>query len=295
MTTHHDGPTVRHRLDLGRLVLGSLVEIGIKAYGASAAMGVALSDGETTLGKAGDGVAAVPTLSEEYHHTKYVIEHREQIQAALTYLRDHTPPQEELERSVAQSTETIGDIQRTKDELERAGEALGDGFPDVVEATDHLLDARGALPSGDSIDRLSQASEQAASLMNEVDVLLPVYYGGVLRVSDNLATDEIVSTCALMALSVVAAFLVGRSVGFWIRRGRPGLIAQLLQRAGVHVFPRWYARNLPYALNRPLYAAARAHVQREVVSDPETALDEHSFRELEEYFARRADEAAAPV
>ena len=76
-----------------------------------------------------------------------------------------------------------------------------------------------------------------------------------------------------MALAFGFAVVLGHAVGFWVRRGRPGLIAQLLQALGAHVFRRWYVDNLPWALSPPLYGAAREHLQREIVADPEHALD----------------------
>ncbi|HET7532062.1 MAG TPA: hypothetical protein VFJ83_02860 [Nocardioidaceae bacterium] len=69
-------PSLRRRLEVGRLMVGSLVEFAIKAYGAGAAASVAISDAETLRGKADDALAAVPNLSEEYRDAQYVVEHR---------------------------------------------------------------------------------------------------------------------------------------------------------------------------------------------------------------------------
>ena len=92
-----------------------------------------------------------------------------------------------------------------------------------------------------------------------------------------------------MALAFGLALALGHAVGFWVRRGRPGLLARLLQHLGARTFRRWYVRNLPYALSPPLYDAAREHLQREIEADPEAALDEDTLRELEQWFAGRAD------
>ena len=59
--------TIRRRLELGRLLAGSLLETAIKAYGVGAVVAVALSDAETAGGNSverpdrrdADGVAAV--------------------------------------------------------------------------------------------------------------------------------------------------------------------------------------------------------------------------------------------
>ena len=284
--------TLRRRLELGRLLLGSLLETAIKAYGAGAVLSVALSDAETVGGKAGDAVRAVPNLAEQYRDAKYVVDHREQIQGAITYLNEHTLPQEELEQTADESVATLGAIETTYSEVAEARDVLElDGisgtFANVREAIDHVGNAYSARPDLDSISRLAQVAEQVRPFADQVDVLVPVYYGGLLAVMDNFANDEIASTLLVMALAFGLALVVGQAVGFWVRRGRPGLLARLLQRLGARAFRRWYVGNLPYALSPPLYAAAREHLQREIVADPEGALDEDTLRELETYFATR--------
>ena len=53
-----DLQTIRRKVEPGRLLLGSVLEMLIKAYGAGAALSVALSDAEKTSGKAGDAIRA---------------------------------------------------------------------------------------------------------------------------------------------------------------------------------------------------------------------------------------------
>ena len=116
-------------------------------------------------------------------------------------------------------------------------------------------------------------------------MLIPVYYGGLLALMDNFARDEIVGTLVVMGVAFGLAVVLGRAVGFWVRRGRPGIIAVILQQWGARAFRRWYVDNLPYVLGTPLHDAAREHLQREIVADPERALDPSTLRELEAYFA----------
>ena len=123
-------------------------------------------------------------------------------------------------------------------------------------------------PGLDSLDRLQQVAEQSVPLIEQVNVLLPVYYGTLFRISDNFADDEIASTVFVMALALLVAFVLGRSLGFWVRRGRPGIVASILYGVGARVFKRWYTRNAPYAMSGPLYATTRTYVQRELVEDP---------------------------
>jgi hypothetical protein len=287
-----DLQTLRRRIEPGRLLLGSALEMLIKAYGAGAALSVALSDSETTGGKVRDAVRAVPNLADQYHEARYVMDHREEIQAAVTYLNEHTLPQDELQRTADESLRTLGSIETTYDEVGAARDVLQlDGitgtFDNVREAIGHISTAYSARPDLDSLRQLAEVADQVEPFKQQVDVLIPVYYGNVFTLTDNFAGDEIVSTVLVMLLALGVAAVVGRTVGFWVRRGRPGLVATLVQALGARVFRRWYVEHLPYALTPPLYDAAREHLQREIVADPERALDPEALAELEEWFATR--------
>lgn len=284
---------VRRRLELGRLLLGSALELFVKAYGVAAALAVALSDAETFRGKASDAVRAVPSLAEEWDQARYVVDHREEIQAAVTYLNENTLPRDELERTADESVATLDAIDTTYDEVAAARDVLEiDGITGTIdnvrEAIGHVGDAYDARPDLASLERLAGVADQVGPLAEQVDVLLPVYYGGLTTLTDNFASDEIASTLLVMALAYGAAVVVGHAVGFWVRRGRPGLLALLLQALGARVFRRWYVDNLPWALTPPLHDAAREHLQAEIVADPEAALDPETLRALEEHFASRA-------
>lgn len=291
-----DLQALRRRLEPGRLLLGAVLETLVKAYGAGAALSVALSDAETTGGKAHDALRAVPSLAEEYDEARYVLDHREQIQAAITYLNEHTLPQEELQRTADESARTLGAIETTYDEVGRARDVLElDGitgtFANVREAIGHVGNAYDARPDLDSIRRLAEVADQVRPFTDQVEVLIPVYYGNFFTLTDNFASDEIASTLFVMGLALVLSVVLGQAVGFWVRRGRPGLVARMWQYLGARVFRGWYVRNIPYALTPPLYDAAREHLQREIAVDPEAALDEETLRELEQYFATKAQHA----
>jgi hypothetical protein len=314
VTTGPDHPSLRRRLEVGRLLVGSVLELGIKAYGAGAAASVALSDAETVGGKGQDALAAVPNLMERYRAAKYVADHRQEIQDALDHVNANTPPQAELEAAVERSSETLRDIETTRDEVVAAKEAVDeatdidvdlnpfngyDGFDGfdigkTREAFGHVRSAWEATPDLESLSDLADAAEQVSPYVDHVEVLIPVYYGNVLNVADNFARDEVAATLGVMALALGIAFVLGTAVGFWVRRGRPGLIARTLQRWGARTFRRWYVRNLPHALSPALYAVARERIERDIVADPQQALEPESFDELERYFEGRAREKSAP-
>lgn len=128
-----------------------------------------------------------------------------------------------------------------------------------------------------------------------MEVLIPVYYGGMLQAIDNFSRDEIVGTLGVMAAALGLAFVLGQAVGFWARRGRPGLLARTLQRWGARRFSRWYVDNAPQALSPPLYAAARERLQRDIVADPQEALDPDVLEELESWFASRSNRALSEL
>ena len=276
--------SLRRRLEIGRLVAGALVELGIKAYGAGAALAVALSDAETVGGKADDALAAVPSLVDEYHEAQYVVQHQAEIRAAIDYLDANTPDQAALQQAAGDGAETLHGIETTYDEVLAAKDALVQFPPAPGEAYDHLQNAWGAKPDLDSIGQLAALAEQTGPLLDQVQVLIPVYYGPFVSLTDNFASDEIGSTLVVMAAALGLAFLLSRAVGFWVRRGRPGLVARALQALGATVFRRWYVRNLPNALTPPLYAAARERFQQDLLDDPGSALDPDALRDLEAYF-----------
>ena len=152
----HDRASTWRRLEVGRLLRGSLAEMFIKAYGAGAALSVALSDAETIRGKAGDAVRAVPNLAERYDQAKYAIDHREEIQSAITYLNEHTLPQDELERTADESVETLGAIETTYEQLGAARSVLEiDGvtgtYDNVRDAIGHVDSAWDARPDLESV------------------------------------------------------------------------------------------------------------------------------------------------
>jgi hypothetical protein len=291
-------PTLRERLEPGRFVLGSLAEVAIKAYGAGAAAAVALSDSETVGGKAKDAIAAVPSLAEEYRNATYVVDHQEEIRSALDYINENTPPREELEASADEATATLRDLETTYTELGEARDSLGLSWDprdwDPRDTYGHLTAAWDARPDLDSIQRLADLADQVSPYLDQVQPLAPLYYGGLLAVVDNFASDEIAGTIFVMALALVVSLVLAHAMGFWVRRGRPGLIATALQRLGARTWRPWYVDNLPMAMGPELYDAARERIHGDVVADPEAALDPASFRELEAWFAERRRDELSP-
>ena len=280
-----------YKPEIARRVVGSLAELGIKGYGTTVALSVALSDAETLAGKRDDALHAIPNLVDRYQDAQYVVEHRAEIQAAVDYVSQHAPESEELQATAQQSTETLGEIQTTWDEAEQAWDSLdGDllnGFG-LGDSVDHVGNAWDARPDLGAISDLADAAGSVVPFLDQVQVLIPAVYGGALTLADNFASDERWDTLTVMGGALALAFVLGTLVGFLARRGRPGFVARMLQGWGARVYRGWYVRNLEYALGPELYSAAREHAQHDLLADPEAALDPEAFEELELYFERRA-------
>jgi len=291
-------PLYRRPEEIGRRVIGSLLELGIKAYGTAAAVSVALSDAETPGGKGYDALNAVPNLMQRYRDAKYLVDHREQIQTAVNLVHQHAPDAAQLDAAVQKSSETARRITTTYSEVTKARETFASIRPHNVlenfpQAYEHFRRAWAAKPNLDSIDHLATEAQKATAFLRQLGVLdidFPRHYGDLLKVMDNFASDEIAATLGVMGTAFGLAFAVATGVGFWARRGRPGFIAGTLQRWGARHFRGWYVRNLEYALGRPLYAVARERIQSEILADPQKALDPDSLQELERYFERRLRE-----
>jgi hypothetical protein len=275
-------------MDIGRRIVGSLLEVGMKAYGTAAAVSVALSDGETVGGKVYDALAAVPNLIERYRQAKYVIDHADEIQDTLEYVHRHAPDARQLEGAVQKTYETLARTEAMFGEVRQAQEALAN--LSFAQALGHLGRAWDAMPDLDSISHLADVAHGVTPMLaslNRLDIDFSSLYTGVLCVADNFARDEIASTLCVMTGTLVIAFALALGAGFWGRRGRPGFLVRALHGWGALVFKRWYVDNLEGALGRSLYAAARERMQRDIVTDPRAALDPKSYQALEQHFAQR--------
>lgn len=266
-----------------------MVGFVIKAYGGIAATSVALSDAETVAEKRDVAINPVPNLVDRYQDAQYVVDHRAEIQAALDYANEHRVEPEQLEAGARESTETLGEIFTTYDQASQAWDSIGtwrvwEGVPESLKHVGNALEAR---PDFASIGRLADMAETVAPFIANVEVLIPAFYGGVITLVDNFASDEIGGTVTVMAAAFAIAYAVGTAIGFWARRGRPSWVSRKLQSLGARRYQDWYVRNLEFALGNPLYTAARQHTHDELLADPQGALDPEAFQQIEEYFERR--------
>ena len=291
-------PLYRRPKEIRRRVFFSLLEWGLKAYAAAAALSVALSDAETVRGKGFDALNAIPNLVERYRQAKYVVEHRKQVQAALDYAHEHAPDPRQLETAVQKSSETLDRIRTTYSEVTQAKDAFVSIRPtNILErlprVKEHVETAWAAKPSLDSIEHLSERAQNVETFLKQLGLEDPYVrsaYADLLTVMDNFASDEIVATLAVMGAAFALGYILGMAAGYWGRRGRPGFIAGTLQRWGTRHFKDWYVQNLEYAMSWPLYAVARERIQRDIVADPQEALDPEALQALERYFERRLPE-----
>ena len=288
-------PLYRRPEEYGRRAVGAVVELVAKAYAAAAVLSVALSDAETVGGKVDDAVRAVPNLQERYEQAAYVVAHRQEIQTTLDYVNANAPDAGQLEDAARESSATLGQITTTYGEVNQAWDTFTSIRPTNVltrlpEAKDHLQTAWAQKPGLESIQQLTDQAQEVAPFLRRIDALdldFAKVYTELLSVLDNVASDEIVGTVAVMAAAGVVGWVVGLAAGFWGRRGRPGIVAGTLQRWGARLFRGWYVRNLEHALGRSLYAVASERIQGDIVADPQKALTPQAHQELERYFEAR--------
>ena len=298
-------PGLRRPAEIGRRIIGAVLELAIKAYGTAAALSVALSDGETLGGKLYDGLAAVPNLTERYRQAKYVFDHRAEIQDALEYVHEHAPDTWQLEKAAQKSYEALEGVRTVFGEIDQAKAALASalefpaGFVELfLEGAEHLGRAWEAMPDLEAITHLADTAESVTPLLaylNNLEIDFAGLYGGLLCVVDNFARDELAGTLIAIGVVLGLSFVLGLGAGFWGRRGRPGIVAKTLQGWGARHFGKWYARHLEDVLGQALYAVARERIQAEVVADPEKALDPAALHELERHFERKLREKAVAV
>lgn len=296
MTNTASRSRVRRR-EFGRRLVGIIAAFLITAYGAAAAVSAALSDAETVAGKGGDALLAVRTLQDKYESATFVFENRRQIQAALDYVKDNAPDQQGLETAAAESSETLTRIGTTYDELREARDDL-DLSPNPLrvaagarEALGHVRQAIAARPDLDSLRDLGARAKQFAPLVGEVRVLTGDHYQELLYGVDNFSSDEIAGTLSVIATALGLAFVASHVVGFWARRGRPGWLASKLLALGARRYRSWYVDHTAAALSPPVYSVARERLSRDILADPQEALDAEVLRSLETWFKNRSTTA----
>ena len=291
-------PLYRRPKELGRRVAGVLLGFVTKAWGAAGAVSVALGDAETIGGKAASVVNPLPTLVARYDEAKYVVEHRAQIQSALDYVQQHAPDPGQLEAGARKSSETLDRLTTTYGEVTRAWDALSGIRPQNIldklpQAKGHFDAAWAAKPDLDSLERLTSSSQEVAPFLRQLEALdidFPKVYRLLLRVTDNFASDEIVTSLIVMAVALTVGYVLSLVAGFWGRRGRPGFVAATLQRWGARLFRDWHAENLEYALGYSWHAVARQRIEADIVANPRQALTPDAYAALAHHFRSRPNQ-----
>lgn len=272
-------PRFHRTRTFARMIFGSLLEFTVKAYGAAAATAVAVGTAESIRDKILIAVNPWPLIRDKYGEGKYVYDHQDEILGALDYLKDNTPSEAELEAQIDRSTATLGSIETTYEQVRLAKADLL-GWPNPVKAVEHVRAAWEAKPDLESIRELNATAKQFGPLTDQASVLARPYYENVHHAVDNLARDELWTTLSVMGATVLIFFALGTAIGFWVRRGRPGIIASVLQRLGARVFRRWYLQDPDRAMGGPLYDVAREHAINSVIDDPHSTLTAEQFEEL---------------
>jgi hypothetical protein len=225
--------------------------IGLNIAGGAGAGGVLLGKGETILQKIGDAVTAIPRgVANMVDHYIHAPEYARKTNAALEYLKEQGPQVAEelgqagrhIQVGVNQAGRAMNDFSIAKDQLLPGGQefdpssayqTLKDGI-NTLEAAVENVNAGGA-----------QAQETAGPAIEALqDVDLNPVMNALHNLADNVAPDEIAQTIAIGAGSVLAGYAASQYVrGYWGRRGRPGILARAVQRAGLRKYSNYFTKN----------------------------------------------------
>src|SRR3989344_3880945 len=219
------------------------------AGGASAA-GVFFGKGETFWQKSWDGLAAVPNMFLNLRYYLHLPEYIGKANATSEYLREHGP-------QLADSLGYAGRKLEAGTRLAQKGfTALSDGLDYMVpggdffnpikgygllkSASDTLSTARESIEQGG--EQLQETAGPVIEALKQVD-LNPIF-DALHNLADNVYVDEIGYTLGLAAICAVYCYASSQYIrGYWVRRGRPGILSRAVQRAGIKRFKKYYARH----------------------------------------------------
>ena len=260
-----DAGSPRWKRYLRRWAVGSVVATLAASVLTASSIGVAFGPGESFPGKVVDGVAAVPRVFRDFAFYWGVLTHpvrtarvaRESYEK-LQYAREHLPGPDEIEEGLLV-------IDRNTMRLDRGSALIREGLDSILRwesvrpfdgslpvSTSINTMRAGAriLPAPDSFAAAVRRGSELAGAARAVLASLPYEetYERVLvaiaRLEDNFAPDERIQTVFLMALLLAGAVVSPAATAYWIRRGRPGLLAAFVMRRGMEHWPDEYVEEV---------------------------------------------------
>lgn len=247
--------------DFARILIGYGIEYLGKLWGTTAALNVAIGDGETFGSKVMDALTSVPDLTRTYRQLRYVADHAPEINSALEYVRQQAPTPEALQEAITRTYTTLTGLNTAVARFAQVKDNLLSWSWQPRETYLLFQEGWAALPDFNAFQALASSSEHAAEALRRLrQIDINPLYQILMNAIDNFAVDEILSTAFVAVGAMMLSSAIGVTVGrFWARRGLPGLLVRQVQRLGVRFFPGWYSRNLPRVLGPELYRLAEEH------------------------------------
>ena len=249
--------------ELGRRLAGHLLEYTMTAAAATSATAVVIDNGETLSGKLQDALV-VPDLLATARQTKYLLEHKEEIESAMNYLQNNAPSPDEFRQLSERAKHAASNLETLVSHIDAIGAnlSLSDMHPFI--AYEHADAAAKMLPDVSSwMDAIRVASDKtsdAVAYLRGVDI--DPYYRAMINTADNFASDERALTVGVACAVGVTFYAAGQYLGgLWANRGAPSLFSKLKLHYGVRKHADWYEKHLPHVLG-PLYGVAERHFKK---------------------------------
>lgn len=266
---------------LVRWVAGSAAGAFAAAAFTASALGVAFGPGETLTGKAWDAVAAVPRVFSNLPFYWSVVGHPVRTARIvhegyerLEYAREHMPSAEDLDAGARALSSQAGRLELGESMIREGLDSIArratliplDGSLPVSSSLNTIRTGVRLLPAPDSLSAVARRGAALADATRAVLETLPyqetydALMDALANLDDNFAADERAATTLLIVLMLAATVTSPVAAHYWIRRGRPGLVATLVMRRGMAHWPDVYADE---AKGWPIYARLKEEILEE--------------------------------
>jgi hypothetical protein len=267
----------RNPRETGRLTAGAVLEYLIKGWGVAGAANVVIGSGETLVQKTYEACSGIPGIIVNAKRLWYALQHQEEIRQALTYMHEHMPAIEQVQKLGAETQLVYNKISQVLANIEMGLAQLGQTSVLQPRATfDHAAQAQAHFTSAYELaPNLPQVKQMMAVVKTGSETLVQTYaflqqvdykriHSTLNNIADNLHTDEVFLTVGIAAAGFSFAYAAGSIVGARTTRGVPGLLSRFRQDWGARRFPKWYKKNIRRVLGDNLYKAAREHVEEDL-------------------------------
>jgi hypothetical protein len=267
----------RNPREIGRLTAGAMLEYLIKGWGVAGAATVVIGSGETLTQKTYEACSGIPGIIVNAKRLWYALQHQDEIRRALTYMHEHMPSIEHVQKLGAETQLVYNKISQVLVNIELGLAQLRQTsilqpratFDHAAQAQAHFTSAYELAPNLPQVKQMmavvqtgSEALVQTYAFLQQVDYKR--IHSTLNNVADNLQADEILLTVGIAIAAFSFAYVLGTIVGARTTRGVSGILSRFRQDWGARRFPEWYKKNIRRVLGDNLYKAAREHVEEDL-------------------------------